>query len=171
MADFFRPEARATVQRWAETAAALTVTGVGLWWAVTGPGIVHWAGGLLAALGAGLSLGAIQRARFKAQGQGTGLIEVVEGEIRYFGPRGGGIVALDHVLIVSLSADAQFWLLESLHGEILAIPRAAEGHQRLFDAFSGLPGFDMARLLRITGQGPAPRARMIWRHPDRRLLT
>lgn len=171
MPDFIRPEARDTINRWAETGAALVLAVVGLWWALSGPGIVHWAGWILALIGAGLALGAIQRARFAAKGLGTGLIEVIEGEIRYFGPRGGGVLALDQLLQLSLSADGAYWLVESHEGSILAIPRDAAGHPALFDAFAALPGLDMARLLRIVEQGPAPRARLIWRHPDRRLLT
>lgn len=171
MSDFLRPEARAFLQRWAETGAALALTLGGLWWALSGPGPVHWLGWLPAALGAALTLGAVQRVRFRARGMGSGVIEVVEREVRYFGPRGGGVVALDALLALSLSADAQYWLVESFDGEVLAIPRAASGHEALFDAFAALPGLDMALLLRVVGQGPAPRARLVWRHPARRLLT
>lgn len=171
MADFLRPAARAGLQRWGETGAALALAAAGVWWALSGPGPVHWLGWVLAALGAALAIGAIQRARFAARGLGTGLIEVVEREVRYFGPRGGGVVALDLMLALSLSADAQYWLVESRDGTVLAIPRAASGHEALFDAFAALPGLDMARLLRLVAQGPAPRARLVWRHPDRRLLT
>lgn len=171
MADFLRPAARAALHRWAETGAALVVALAGVWWALAGPGAVHWLGWLLAALGAGLALGAVQRARFAAPGMGSGLIEVVEREVRYFGPRGGGVVALDTMLALSLSADAQYWLVESFDGTVLAIPRAASGHEALFDAFAALPGLDMQRLLRILAQGPAPRVRLVWRHPARRLLT
>lgn len=171
MADFLRPEARATLARWGETGAALALTLGGAGWALSGPGPVHWLGWGLAALGAGLTLGAVQRARFAAHGAGSGVIEVIEGEIRYFGPRGGGIVALEAILVLSLSADGQYWLVESSDGTILVIPRAASGHQALFDAFAALPGLDMPRLLRLVADGPAPRARVIWRQPARRLLT
>ena len=171
MLDFIRPEMRAAIHRWGETGGALVVTLVGIWWGLTGPGWVPWAGWLLALVGAGLTLGAAQRARFAAPGIATGVVEVIEGEIRYLGPRGGGVVAIDHVLALSLSADAQFWLLEAFDGTILAIPRAATGHPALFDAFAQLPGFEMKRLLRMVDDGPAPRARLIWRHPTRRLLT
>lgn len=171
MSDFLRPQARATLRRWAETGAALALALGGLWWALSGPGPVHWLGWLLVVLGGGLALGAVQRARFAAPGMGSGLIEVVEREVRYFGPRGGGVVALDTMLALSLSADAEYWLVESFDGTVLAIPRAASGHEALFDAFAALPGLDMARLLRTVAQGPAPRVRLVWRHPTRRLLT
>lgn len=171
MSRFIRPAARAVLRRWAETGAALMLTLAGLWWAFSGPGPVHWLGWVLAALGAGLTLGAVQRAQFTAAGLGSGLIEVIEGEVRYFGPRGGGVLALDLMVALSLSADAAYWLVEGKDGTVLVIPRAASGHEALFDAFAALPGFDMTRLLRMVAQGPAPRARLVWRHPDRRLLT
>jgi len=171
MADFLRPRARAFLARWGETGAALALTLTGLWWAFSGPGLFYWLGWIPALLGAGLTVGAVQRARFASRGAGSGMIEVVEGEIRYLGPRGGGIVALDGIQTLSLSADANFWLVEAADGTILVIPRAAAGHPALFDAFGALPGFDMARLLRLVAQGPAGRARLIWQHPARRLLT
>ncbi|MCA0204432.1 hypothetical protein [Pararhodobacter sp.] len=171
MTRFIRPAARAALRRWAETGAALALVLAGLWWGFSGPGPVHWLGWALALLGVGLTIGAVQRALFAAGGLGSGLIEVVEGEVRYFGPRGGGVLALDLMVALSLSADAAYWLVEGKDGTVLVIPRAASGHEALFDAFAALPGFDMARLLRMVAQGPAPRARLVWRHPDRRLLT
>ncbi|MCA2013881.1 hypothetical protein [Pararhodobacter sp. CCB-MM2] len=171
MIDFMRPEAKAVIARWAETAVATLLTLIGLWWLWKGPGIVHIGGALLALIGGGLLFSALQRVRFATRNTGVGMVELVEGEIRYFGPRGGGIVVIDHVLALSLSADGSFWLVESFDGSILAIPRDATGAEALFDAFAALPGLDMPRLLRIIAQGPAPRARLIWRHPTRRLLT
>ena len=168
---FWRPEALVLLRRWAETGAALALTALGVWWALQGPGLVYWLGWLLALIGAGLTLGAIQRARFTAPGDGAGVIEVIEGEIRYFGPRGGGVIALEQIQTLMLSADGAFWLVESLEGTILAIPRAAKGHEALFDAFAALDGLDMPLLLRTIAQGPAPRARAIWHRRSRRLLT
>ena len=171
MIDFMRPEAKALLTRWAETAAATLLTLVGLWWLWIGPGIVHLGGGVLALIGAGLVFSALQRLRFSTDSTGVGMVELIEGEIRYLGPRGGGIVVIDHIIALSLSADGSFWLVESFDGSILAIPRDATGAEALFDAFAALPGLDMAHLLRVIAQGPAPRARLIWRHPTRRLLT
>lgn len=168
---FWRPEALATLRRWGETLGALALTALGVWWALQGPGPVYWLGWLLALVGAGLTLGAVQRARFTARGDAAGVIEVIEGEIRYFGPRGGGVIALDLMQTLMLSADGAFWLVESLDGTILAIPRAAKGNEALFDAFAALDGLDMPLLLRTIAQGPAPRARAIWQRRSQRLLT
>ena len=116
MTRFIRPAARAALRRWAETGAALALVLAGLWWGFSGPGPVHWLGWALALLGVGLTIGAVQRALFAAGGLGSGLIEVVEGEVRYFGPRGGGVLALDLMVALSLSADAAYWLVEGKDG-------------------------------------------------------
>ena len=166
-----RPAARVFVRRWAETALAALILALGLWWGLAGLGIVRLLGAVLALTGAALVWAAIQRARFQRAGDGPGQVELIEREIRYFGPRGGGFAALDTLTALSLSADAGFWLLETDQGTILAIPRAAAGAEALFDAFSSLDGLAIDHLLRISAQGAAPRARLIWRRPHRPLLT
>ncbi|MCB1394412.1 MAG: hypothetical protein H6898_14795 [Rhodobacter sp.] len=171
MPDFLRPEARTTLSRWAESGAALALTAVGLWWGWAGLGLVRWGGIVLALTGAALAFGAVQRARFNRPGLAPGIVELDEGEIRYFGPRGGGVLALDRIASLSISADRGYWLAESLDGEILVIPRAAQGSEALFDAFAALPGLGMEKLLRISAQPPAANARTIWRRPARTLLT
>lgn len=165
MPDLIRPEARILFHRWSEVLATLALTALGLWWALATPGPAGWLGWLAAALGAALVVGALQRLRFASPGTAEGIVELDEGEIRYLGPRGGGIVALDAILVLSLSADARFWLIESHGGAILAIPRKAPGAEALFDAFATLPGLNMALLLRRLDEGPAARIRPIWRRP------
>lgn len=175
MSDLIRPEVRAALRRWAETLVALAVAGLGLFWGLTGFGLVRWAGWVVVALGLALLWGALQRARFAmrgdARGMGPGMVQVVEGEIRYFGPRGGGFAAIDTICALSLSADHGYWLVEDSDGQILAIPRAASGAEGLFDAFAGLPGLDMAHLLRVVAQPPGPKAQVIWHRNTRALLT
>ena len=173
MPDPIRPEARAVLRRWGEVLATLALVALALWWALTGLGAVRWLGWALVALAAALLFGAVQRARFSGPGlaPGPGIVELDEGEIRYLGPRGGGVVALDAILALSISADARFWLVESADGAVLVIPRDATGAAALFDAFAGLPGLDMTRLLRLGAQGPAPHAQMIWQRSAHRLLT
>ena len=173
MSEMIRPKARAALMRWGEVLATLAVAGLGVWWAMTGTGLPRWLGGATATLGAALSFGALQRARFTGPdvAPGPGIVELDEGEIRYLGPRGGGVVALDAILALSISADSRFWLVESADGAVLVIPRAATGAADLFDAFAALPGLDMARLLRVAAQGSAPLAQMIWERAAHRLLT
>ncbi|HPD93250.1 MAG: hypothetical protein H6900_00555 [Rhodobacter sp.] len=171
MAGFLRPQARAALARWAETGIALAVTGLGAWWAWTGLGLLRWGAIALAVIGAALTFGAVQRARFHRPGQAPGLVELDEGEVRYLGPRGGGVLALDRMASLSISADRRFWLAESLDGGILAVPCTAQGSEVLFDAFSTLPGLDMERLLRLAAQPPGERAQTIWQRRALHLLT
>lgn len=169
MADLIRPEVLALLRRWGEVLAALALAGFGLWWALTSFGLISGLGWALTATGAALGWGALQRARFASDGEGPGLVEVDEGEIRHFGPRGGGIVSLDSIAALVLSADARFWLVETLEGHVLALPRDARGAEALFDAFATLPGLDVAHLVRVAAQGAAPRARPIWRRTVKHL--
>ena len=159
------------VARWTETGVALALTALGAWWGWTGLGLVRWGGIILALIGAALAFGAIQRARFNRPGQAPGIVELDEGEVRYFGPRGGGVVALERMASLSISADRRLWLAESLDGAILAIPCTAQGSEVLFDAFSTLPGLDMERLLRLAAQPPGERAQTIWQRRALHLLT
>jgi len=171
MFDFIRPEARATLRRWSEPLISVAVVGLGLYWAVGGFGVMRWIGWAIVALGVALLWSAVQRARFAARGRGPGVVQIIESEIRFYGPRGGGYCAIDEIAALSLSADGGYWLIEAEGGEILVIPRAATGAGALFDVFGQLPGLDMEHLLRILAQDNAPRARMIWRRTSHRLLT
>lgn len=166
-----RPEVAALLHRWREVLAALVLTTLALWWALGSFGLMRWLGWGGVALGVALALGALQRLRFAPAGVAPGIVEIDEAEIRYLGPRGGGMVALDQIAALSLSADAGFWLIERDSGAILAIPRAAQGSEGLFDAFSSLPGLEIAVLLRTLEQGQAPRVRPVWRRPLHALLT
>lgn len=171
MFNLIRPDAAQTLRRWSEVLMSIAVLGLGIYWAFASFGVVRWIGYAVAALGVALLWSAWQRARFTARGVGPGVVQVVEAEIRYFGPRGGGFAAISAILALRLSADGAFWLLETEDGEILVVPRAAKGAEALFDAFSLLPGLEMERLLQIVAQGPAPKARMIWQRSARTLLT
>ncbi|WP_323037859.1 hypothetical protein [Pararhodobacter sp.] len=171
MIDFIRPAARRALRRWGEPLIAAAITALGAFWALTSYGLVQWLGWLIIVLGLALLWSALQRARFNTQGAGPGVVQVVEGEIRFFGPRGGGFAAIDSIVALSLSADTGFWLIEAEDGQILVVPRAATGAEALFDAFTRLPGLDMESLLRSLAQDPAARAHTIWRRTTRTLLT
>lgn len=171
MTDLIRPAARAALKRWSEPALALCVAGLGLWLGLRWFGFVGWLGWALLALGLAWLWGAVQRARFAAKGAGAGVVQVVESEIRFFGPLGGGFAPLDGVRRVALSADRAHWLIETGDGTGLVIPRAARGAEALFDAFATLPGFEMEKCLRIVAQPPADRAQVIWHREASPLLT
>ncbi len=171
MIEFIHPAARKALRRWGEVLIAAAVTALGLLWSLTSLGVLQWIGWLVAAFGLALIWSALQRARFNARGDGPGVVQIVEGEVRYFGPRGGGFAAIDAIISLSLSADGGYWLVEAENSEILVVPRTATGGQALFDAFARLPGLDMEHLLRVIAQEPAAHARTIWRRSARTLLT
>ncbi len=146
---FFRPEAKASLWRWREVLVGLAVTLIGLWW-IAGPGgllaVPGWAfvigGGALGFVGA-------QRARFRGAGDGPGAVQVDEGQIAYFGPLTGGVIALETLERLSLDARAHpaHWRLEAPGQEALMIPVTAAGADALFDAFAKLPGLRTERML------------------------
>ena len=171
MIDFIRPAARKALRRWGETLVAGVVTILGLYWSFAGLGLLQWVGWLVTAFGLALIWSAVQRARFVPRGEGPGVMQIIEGELRYFGPRGGGFAAIDAINALSLSADGGYWLVEAENTEILVVPRTATGAEALFDAFARLPGLEMEHLLRVIAQDPTAQARTIWRRNARTLLT
>ncbi|MCC5986280.1 MAG: hypothetical protein JJT95_01270 [Pararhodobacter sp.] len=160
-----RPEVHAQFSRWREALIGLALVGAGLWM-LTQPALLVRALGVLVAL-AGLALAVIgtRRARFAPGGVagGPGVVEIVEGQIVYFAPEGGGFVALDEITMLALSADGRRWLIDAADGGQLAVPLDASGAEALFDAFAALPGIDMARLTRAAREGAATHPRPLWR--------
>ncbi|MDA7427290.1 hypothetical protein PGB28_02385 [Primorskyibacter aestuariivivens] len=161
---FIRPEARATLWRWREVLAGVALTPVGAWWSF---GVTGWLGNAVgfAVLGIAmllLMLG-IQRARFREDSDGPGVVQVVEGRVAYFGPLTGG--AVDMAEITRLSLDVRnrpaTWVLVQPGVEPLHIPVTAKGAEALFDAFAALPGLRMEYMLRELNDATA-RETVIW---------
>ncbi|GAB4265462.1 MAG: hypothetical protein Kow0013_13640 [Pararhodobacter sp.] len=171
MRDLIRAEARAALRRWGEVLIAGVVAVWGLWLALSWFGIVQWIGVALAGLGAAWTWSATQRARFATRGEGPGVVSVVEGEIRYFGPMGGGFAPIEAIDRLALSGDGATWLITTADGSLLPIPRAAEGADALFDAFAALEGLSIEHVLRVSAQSPTGQARMIWSRRVAPLLT
>lgn len=158
-----RPEAAAALIRLRDVLAGLGLAAAG-GWLLFKPGYVLPALGLgLAATGCALALVGLRRLRFRAEGQAPGVVQVIEGQVGYFGPEGGGFVALDDLIALSLTADGDHWRLTSVEGAVLIIPRAAEGAEHLLDSFVRLPGLEPAALVRAASAGPAATDRRIWR--------
>lgn len=158
-----RPEAKAQLMRWREVLAGCFCAGLGLWWLI-GPGhlLMLPAVGLLFA-GSALIWVGVQRARFRAAGQGPGSVRVDEGQITYFGPLTGGAVALRELTHLTLDKSlfpAHWRLLQPGSTELL-IPVNAEGADALFDAFATLPGLRTERMLNAL-QGSDTHAIVIW---------
>ncbi|MGB3279647.1 MAG: hypothetical protein WBA92_10690 [Pseudorhodobacter sp.] len=182
---FIRPEARAALWRWREVFAAAGLAAVGLW-------LVRLGGFVLVPLGAGvmvLALGfgllAWRRLRFAQGGDAPGVVEIDEGQVSFFGPSFGGAVALRELVELRLitMSGRRLWRLKQKDGQTLLIPVEAMGAERLFDAFSALPGMDTGALVAAVdpqenaGEAmgrsvvSASDSRVIWRHPSRAVLT
>jgi len=145
-----RDSALQTLTRLRGVLIALGVAGLGLWWALRSYGILEWLGYLLVVLGLALLWTSLQRLRFGAgRDDGPGLVQVDEGQIVYFGPLTGGLVA--HSNLRSLGIDPTgkpaHWVLGQTGGDDLFIPVTATGSEALFDYFSALPGMRIDRLL------------------------
>ena len=126
--------------------------------------------GLGAAVGlAGLGLAAagLRRLRFRGGVQAPGLVRTVEGQVGYFGPETGGFAALTELeeLRIRPGPHGPVWVLVQ-PGEILEIPAASDGAERLYDFFGALPGIDMAAVTEAA-RTPGPTPRTLW-HRHRR---
>lgn len=146
--NFVRPEARAQLWRFREILAGVGLAALGLW-LVTGPGLTLWLGYAAWAVAAGLIVVGVQRARFRTGGGGPGVVAIDEGQIAYFGPMSGGVVALADLerLTLDPTQHPAHWLLESASQSPLYIPVNAEGSDVLFDAFAALPGMRTGQML------------------------
>lgn len=146
---FIRPEITALASRASEVIAAAAMLGFGLW--------LIWLGGLLlipiGLIVCGLSLGwgilALRRMRFAQGVTAPGVVEVDEGQVGYLGPQVGGFASLDELQEIRLMTlqGRRMWRLKQRDGQTILIPVDAEGAERLFDAFSSLPGLDSAALV------------------------
>ncbi len=129
--------------------AACAVIALGLWIAAS-PGPVVQGFGYVLVVGAVLALiPAVRRARFVSDGQGPGVVQVVEGRILYMGPLTGGAVSVGDLASLALRRDPDgnaAWILTE-PGQMLVVPVDATGADALFDAFTTLPGLGAQRLL------------------------
>ncbi|WP_430463196.1 hypothetical protein [Tabrizicola sp.] len=144
-----RPEALALLARWREVMLALCLAGFGLWTATRGGPILLTIGLALIALAAGWGLSALRRMRFAQTIAAPGVVEVIEGEVRYFGPNLGGSISLSDLVELRLMTlrGRRVWRLKQRDGQLLLIPVDATGAEALYDGFTTLPGLDMAALL------------------------
>ncbi len=146
---FVRPQARAALWRWREVLTGTGLGGIGLWWVLTTAGLLHWLGYVAIALAAAILVMGLQRARFRAGSGGPGIVTVVEGQVAYFGPLTGGIVAVRDLSALALdpSGTPAHWVLSQPDQPDLHIPLTAEGAEALFDAFATLPGLRTEHML------------------------
>ena len=166
---FIRPKARREIERWSEVAAAVGAALVGTLLMRMGGFLFLPVGALLTLLSLGWLLNALRRLSFQRPVAAPGVVEVIEGQVGYFGPTFGGFVALDEVNELRLTDfhGARQWRLRTLSGEVLLIPIDATGAEKLFDAFATLPGIDMAALSAALNRGASTLP--LWTRPAPRL--
>ena len=166
---FIRPKARREIERWSEVVAAVGAALVGTLLMRMGGFLFLPVGALLTLLSLGWLLNALRRLSFQRPVAAPGVVEVIEGQVGYFGPNFGGFVALDEVGELRLTDfhGARQWRLRTLSGEVLLIPIDATGAEKLFDAFATLPGIDMAALSAALNRGAS--ALPLWTRPAPRL--
>lgn len=164
---FMRPEAAETLWRWREVLAGGACFALGGWLAVTSYGALFLIGCGAVIAGAALIAAGVQRGRFRQGGGGLGIVDVDERQITYFGPFGGGSMAIEELVEVSLDGSGN-WLLRDSRDQSLLIPVKAEGADTLFDAFTVLPGLSGARLIEAMRATPSG-YRMVWAKPQGRL--
>ena len=151
-----RPEVRRALWRWREALAGGVAAALGLWWAATAYGALLVIGTALLVGGVLLAVAGVRRGLARRGGDGPGVVQVDEGQVGYFGPEEGGILALADVRRVSITGGpVPGWRLETDEWR-LDVPFGAVGADALLDAFARLPGFDTARATGDAG------ARTIW---------
>ncbi|MDP4031857.1 MAG: hypothetical protein Q8P60_03200 [Pseudorhodobacter sp.] len=182
-----RPAVRAALHRWREVIVAAALAGFGLWLMALGGWLLTPIGAAALVLALGLGVLALRRMRFWHGVGAPGVVEVIEGQISYFGPDVGGFVALPELVEVRLVTlhGRQNWRLKQADGQALLIPVAAAGAAQLFDAFASLPGMDSQALVAALELGPGAAqgralmaatdafviGRVIWRRAPRVALT
>lgn len=183
-----RPEAKAALFRWREVLAAAAAMAAGGWLVWLGGWVLTPTGLGLIALGLAWGVLAQRRIRFAQGGAAPGIVEVDEGQVGYLGPAEGGFVSLQDLVELRLIhlRGQRFWRMKQADGQVLLIPVAAQGAERLFDAFAALPGMDTQALVTAleTPRAPSSGARdialagdgaqigpVIWRRATRVALT
>jgi hypothetical protein len=159
-----RPEAQAAIWRWREVLFGLSLLLLARWWGLTAFGVLRWVAAALMLSGVLLTVAGLQRGRFRLGNAGAGVVQVVEGQLAYFGPQAGGAVALSELAMVSLDNRHRpsRWVLCQPGFDDLEIPVNATGGEALFDAFAALPEFQvdvMLQQLRYPSDGTV----VIWR--------
>ena len=159
-----RAEAQAALVRYREVIAAGAVGAFGLWLMALGGWLLIPLGGIVLGLAALWAISALRRLRFAQGVAAPGVVEIDEGQVGYLGPGLGGYVALPDLVELRLIRlhGKRVWRLKQEDGQALLIPVEAAGAERLFDAFSVLPGLDGQALLTAL-EAPAPQDRVVWR--------
>ncbi|MEM9709560.1 MAG: hypothetical protein AAF871_12320 [Pseudomonadota bacterium] len=163
---FIRSEIVAGATRWRESLAGLGAVLIGVVLASNTDGAGVLIGAVLVVVGGLLIVAGIQRARFRRGGDGTGIVELKEGRLGYFGPRDGGVIDVADIAsidLVRLGYGAE-WQIDARDATRLRIPTDATGADSLFDVFASLEGFETGRMLAAM-EAEAPGRTLIWASP------
>ena len=146
---FFRPEAKATLWRWREVLVGVGLAVLALWLLAQARGVLGYIAPVLLVGAGALIMVGLQRGRFRGASGGLGTVQVIEGEVIYFGPLTGGSVALRELQRLTLDGGQTppHWRLDQPDHTPLLIPVDADGADALFDAFSALPGLRTEQML------------------------
>lgn len=168
--NFIRPEARVALWRWRDVIAGALVLALGLYWGLGSGGILRWIGYAITAAGVVFVATGLQRGRFLRFGEAktTGVIELDERQLTYYGVGAGVIVPLGAVSRIEIETndrgpteDDIFWRFTMGEGAIARIPASALGHEKLFDALSAFPGADYEKVIAASGSTDNARF-LIW---------
>lgn len=169
-----RPEVTDLIWRLREVIWAGLVVALGLWLAWLGGLILIPLGLAVAAIGMVLATTAFRRMRFVQAIDAPGVVELDEAQIGYLGPELGGFLSLQELVELRMLTlrGRRLWRLKQADGQALLIPVDAQGAERLYDAFAGLPGMDTSALLAALEPSSLPsgaamtlaaETRVIWR--------
>lgn len=167
--NLIRPAMQRHIRRWGEVGAAVIVALLGGALMRAGGYLLFPAGAALTLLALGWALMAFRRLSFQREVSAPGVVEIVEGQVGYFGPTFGGFISLADLSELRLAEfhGTQQWRLKTSGGEVLMIPTEASGADKLYDAFATLPGIDMAALASALDNRTATLP--LWRRPVPRL--
>lgn len=164
-----RPELAQWLAPRREFFAALAGVAFGAWVATRGGWFFGGLGLILIALCIGWAVGSRRRLAFRRDVAAPGVLDIDEGEIRYFAARAlGGSVALrdlTEIRLIRLNGHDN-WRLKTRDGQALLIPIEARGADQLADAFTALPGVDMGRITGALAQKDGPSLRVVWTAPQ-----
>lgn len=162
--EFIRSDVRDFLWRWREAIIGFAISMLGIYWALDGIGFISILGTSLAIAGALLVFAGIQRARFRIGNGGAGIVQIIEGQVTYYGPIEGGSVAIADLKRVDLNpgeGSNSEWVLHDLNSAPLKIPTNAEGAEALFDVFAGLEGLQTEKMLGELTNAPEQQV-VIW---------
>lgn len=144
-----RPELRDAMWRAREVISAGIAALFGIWLIMLGGYLLVPLGTIVLVVAGLMAVQALRRMRFSQDIDAPGMVEVDEGQVGYLGPTFGGFVAIPDMIELRLITvqGQRLWRLKQNDGQALLIPVAAAGAERLFDAFTSLPGMDSHALV------------------------